>query len=165
MKKNVALALLLCMLIAVLAPLGVCAVDTASDGKSIDIYLIAGQSNASGTSKVSDASAAYLWAPELRNGYSNICLQQFPDTGCHVTCSPCRYGAIAVQNLLGYPQHICLHFIHIADDAALIYQGCTGNGSQDGTDTAAGEAFRRNQGLTCKTADDLRWQTHHGKRP
>jgi hypothetical protein len=72
MKKNVSLALLLCMLIAVLAPLGVCAVDTASDGKSIDIYLIAGQSNASGTSKVSDASAAYLWAPELRNGYSNI---------------------------------------------------------------------------------------------
>ena len=40
--------------------------------EKFDVIIIAGQSNASGTSKVSDASAAYLWAPELRNGYRNI---------------------------------------------------------------------------------------------
>ncbi len=40
--------------------------------KSIDIYLIAGQSNATGYSKISDCEAAYAWAPELENGFSNI---------------------------------------------------------------------------------------------
>ena len=40
--------------------------------KSIDIYLIAGQSNATGYSKISDREAAYAWAPALENGFSNI---------------------------------------------------------------------------------------------
>ena len=42
------------------------------EGKSIDIYLIAGQSNAAGCTKITDRDAAYLWAPELENGYTNI---------------------------------------------------------------------------------------------
>lgn len=41
-------------------------------GKSIDIYLIAGQSNASGSTKVTNAAAAYEWAPELEIGYANV---------------------------------------------------------------------------------------------
>lgn len=45
---------------------------SVSVGKSIDIYLIAGQSNASGSTKVTDASAAYAWAPELETGYANV---------------------------------------------------------------------------------------------
>ena len=40
--------------------------------KSIDLYLIAGQSNASGTSKITDRAAAYAWAPSLENGFTNI---------------------------------------------------------------------------------------------
>ena len=44
----------------------------ADDVKSIDIYLIAGQSNASGYTKVKDASALYATAPGLENGYSNV---------------------------------------------------------------------------------------------
>jgi len=39
---------------------------------SIDLYLIAGQSNAQGTSKITDRDAAYELAPELENGYSNV---------------------------------------------------------------------------------------------
>ena len=42
------------------------------EGKSIDIYLIAGQSNASGSTRVTNASSAYEWAPELKGGYSNV---------------------------------------------------------------------------------------------
>ena len=44
----------------------------ADNVKSIDIYLIAGQSNASGYTKVKDASALYAKAPGLENGYSNV---------------------------------------------------------------------------------------------
>lgn len=40
--------------------------------KSIDIYLIAGQSNATGYSVISDREAAYAWAPELQTGFTNI---------------------------------------------------------------------------------------------
>ena len=40
--------------------------------KTIDIYLIAGQSNAAGSSYISDTAAAYAFAPELENGFSNI---------------------------------------------------------------------------------------------
>ena len=42
------------------------------EGKSIDIYLIAGQSNAAGCTKITNFNAAYEWAPELKEGYSNI---------------------------------------------------------------------------------------------
>ena len=39
---------------------------------TIDIYLVAGQSNAVGHTRVSDREDAYLYAPELENGYSNV---------------------------------------------------------------------------------------------
>ena len=42
------------------------------EGKSIDIYLIAGQSNAAGCTKITNFNAAYEWAPELKEGYTNI---------------------------------------------------------------------------------------------
>ena len=45
---------------------------TVTENKSIDIYLIAGQSNAAGCTKITDANSAYLWAPELQTGYTNI---------------------------------------------------------------------------------------------
>jgi len=38
----------------------------------IDIYLIAGQSNAVGCTKITDRTAAYAFAPELQNGFSNV---------------------------------------------------------------------------------------------
>jgi hypothetical protein len=40
--------------------------------KEIDIYLIAGQSNASGHTKVRDAEAIYRQYPELRAGYDHV---------------------------------------------------------------------------------------------
>ena len=40
--------------------------------KSIDIYLIAGQSNAAGSSPITNTAAAYEFAPDLENGYSNV---------------------------------------------------------------------------------------------
>lgn len=40
--------------------------------KTIDIYLIAGQSNAAGSSYITNEAAAYEFAPELKNGFSNI---------------------------------------------------------------------------------------------
>ena len=43
-----------------------------SEEKVIDIYLIAGQSNAVGYTKIADQAAAYAWAPELENGFSNV---------------------------------------------------------------------------------------------
>ena len=38
----------------------------------VNVLLIAGQSNASGTSKVTNAAAAYEWAPGLKDGYSHV---------------------------------------------------------------------------------------------
>ncbi len=46
--------------------------DTATDEKSIDIYIIAGQSNAAGFTRVKDEDAAYEYAPELVEGFSNV---------------------------------------------------------------------------------------------
>lgn len=43
-----------------------------SEEKVIDIYLIAGQSNAVGYTRVTDRAAAYAWAPELEEGFSNV---------------------------------------------------------------------------------------------
>ena len=40
--------------------------------KTLDIYLIAGQSNATGYSKISSFTKAFEWAPELQSGYSNV---------------------------------------------------------------------------------------------
>ena len=40
--------------------------------KSIDIYFIAGQSNASGETKVKDKDAAYEFAPELEHGFDHV---------------------------------------------------------------------------------------------
>lgn len=39
--------------------------------KTMDIYLIAGQSNAGGHTKVKDANALYAKAPGLYKGYRN----------------------------------------------------------------------------------------------
>ena len=72
MKKLLSIVLILCMIIAVAAPLTAYATEAKSAEKSIDIYLIAGQSNATGSTKVVDPVGAYRWAPELRDGYSNI---------------------------------------------------------------------------------------------
>ena len=44
----------------------------AEDVKSIDIYLIAGQSNASGYTKITNAAALYETADGLENGYSHV---------------------------------------------------------------------------------------------
>ena len=44
----------------------------SSEKKSIDLYLIVGQSNAAGYSIVSDREAAYRWAPELKSGFSHV---------------------------------------------------------------------------------------------
>jgi len=46
--------------------------EEESEGKSIDLYLIGGQSNAAGTTKISDAAAAYAYAPQLESGFSNV---------------------------------------------------------------------------------------------
>ena len=43
-----------------------------TQGKAIDLYLIAGQSNAAGHTKVTNASELYDLAPELRDGFSNV---------------------------------------------------------------------------------------------
>ena len=48
------------------------AIPQAASGTSIDLYLIAGQSNAAGHSKVEDTASAYELAPELENGFSHI---------------------------------------------------------------------------------------------
>ena len=40
--------------------------------KSIDLYLIAGQSNATGFSSISDREGAYAVSPELKNGFTHI---------------------------------------------------------------------------------------------
>ena len=45
-----------------------------SEENVIDIYLVAGQSNAVGYTNIVDASAAYAFAPELQNGFSNVLL-------------------------------------------------------------------------------------------
>ncbi len=50
--------------------------DGEEDGdlpeRSIDLYLIAGQSNATGFSIISDREGAYEWSPELKNGFTHI---------------------------------------------------------------------------------------------
>ena len=40
--------------------------------KSIDLYFIAGQSNGAGCTKITDRAEAYLFAPELEDGYSHV---------------------------------------------------------------------------------------------
>ena len=72
MKKLLSLILILSMLTTLVVPLTAFAAEEASEEKTIDLYFIAGQSNAAGTTKITDASAAYLFAPELRDGFSNI---------------------------------------------------------------------------------------------
>ena len=42
------------------------------EGKTIDLYLIAGQSNAGGHTKITDAEALYAQYPELKTGFSNV---------------------------------------------------------------------------------------------
>ncbi len=44
----------------------------SGEGKVIDIYLIAGQSNAVGYTKVTDRQAAYDFAPGLQTGYDHV---------------------------------------------------------------------------------------------
>ena len=46
--------------------------DSVREEKSIDIYLIAGQSNASGYTRITSASSLYERAPDLKTGYSNV---------------------------------------------------------------------------------------------
>lgn len=42
------------------------------EGETIDIYLIAGQSNAAGHTKINDRLSIYTEYPELQNGYTNV---------------------------------------------------------------------------------------------
>ena len=51
---------------------GVKETEGATDGKSIDLYLIAGQSNAAGYTSIQDAAAIYEINPSLENGFSNV---------------------------------------------------------------------------------------------
>ena len=44
----------------------------ASDEKILDIYFIAGQSNAVGSTKITDSAALYNWYPDLVMGVSNV---------------------------------------------------------------------------------------------
>ena len=44
----------------------------SGEDKVIDLYLVAGQSNAVGYTKVVDAKAAYQFAPELKKGYNTV---------------------------------------------------------------------------------------------
>ena len=69
MKRMISLILTLSTMATMMLPLGIFAQESE---KSIDLYLIAGQSNAAGCTKVTDAEAAYAWAPELRAGYSHV---------------------------------------------------------------------------------------------
>jgi hypothetical protein len=76
---------LLAFLMAVLMVLGLVACATPPETpeqpeaptpdpteNEIDLYLIAGQSNAAGHTKIEDLKAAYRYAPELENGFSNV---------------------------------------------------------------------------------------------
>lgn len=80
---------LLALLMAVLMVLGLVACSTPEEPQApdnvpdapapdepteneIDIYLIAGQSNAAGHTKIEDLTAAYRYAPELKDGFSNV---------------------------------------------------------------------------------------------
>ena len=45
---------------------------TKDQEKAIDIYLIAGQSNAAGSTSISDRDSAYAYAPELKTGFDHI---------------------------------------------------------------------------------------------
>ena len=40
--------------------------------KTLDLYLIAGQSNAAGCTRITDLNAAYAWSSELQDGFSNV---------------------------------------------------------------------------------------------
>lgn len=42
------------------------------EGKTIDLYLIAGQSNAGGHTRITDAEAVYAQYPELKTGFTNV---------------------------------------------------------------------------------------------
>ena len=77
MKKWIALLLALLMVL----PLVACATEPTApeepevpeeEKNILDIYLIAGQSNAAGHTKVKNASALYEVAPELQSGYSHV---------------------------------------------------------------------------------------------
>ena len=46
--------------------------DEGDLSKTLDIYIIAGQSNANGSTKISDKNAAYTFAPELEDGFSHV---------------------------------------------------------------------------------------------
>ncbi len=46
--------------------------QTQSNEKTIDLYLVAGQSNATGCTQIKSFASAYEWAPELKAGYSNV---------------------------------------------------------------------------------------------
>ena len=47
-------------------------VEEPTDKGAIDLYLIAGQSNAAGQTKINDKDAAYALASELQYGFSNV---------------------------------------------------------------------------------------------
>ncbi len=40
--------------------------------KTLDIYLVAGQSNATGCTQITNIKSAYDWAPELEDGFSHV---------------------------------------------------------------------------------------------
>ena len=109
MKKRVLSLLLILVMLVGMVPTtliraGASKTESASaDGKSIDLYLIAGQSNASGSSKITDAEAAYNIAPELETGFSNVLYAGKPGlTSTYISnWEPTKLGMGYSKNTIG----------------------------------------------------------------
>ena len=75
MKPNRIVTVLIALILALIMAVPIfsgSAVFANHDNTAIDLYLIAGQSNASGTTNVADKTAAYEVDPQLENGFSNV---------------------------------------------------------------------------------------------
>ena len=59
---------------------------------TIDIYFIAGQSNAAGHTKVADKESAYLFAPELEDGFTNVMFCGYASSNTLYTWRKTRLG-------------------------------------------------------------------------
>ncbi len=108
-KKLVTLLSLLLMVIIAVPTLALTAIYAdddeveAASGTSIDLYLIGGQSNASGTSKIVDTNAAYALAPELKNGFSHVLYAGKPlrTSSFDITWEPTKLGMGQNTDYLG----------------------------------------------------------------
>ena len=109
MKNRILSILLILFMLVGMIPASVFAAGSAetnslkSNGKSIDLYLIAGQSNASGSSKITDAQAAYEIAPELETGFSHVLYAAKPGLTSNYISSwePTRLGMGYSKNTIG----------------------------------------------------------------